>query len=63
MSWVYGSQAGHCPGDLCSASRHSGTIAAVDSERLANDRDLQTTFAVAVQNHFTALADPFDDVE
>ena len=49
--------------DLCSALRHSGTTPAVDSERLANDRDLQATFAVAVQNRFAALADPFDDVE
>ena len=49
--------------DLCSASRHSGTISAVDSERLANDRDLQVTFAVAVQNRFAVLADPLDDVE
>ena len=49
--------------DLCSASRYSDTIPAVDSERLANDRDLQATFAVAVQNRFAALADPFDDVE
>ena len=63
MSREYGSQADHCPGDLCSASRHSGTIPAVDSELLANDRDLQATFAVTVQNRFAALADPFDDVE
>ena len=49
--------------DLCSASRHSGTTPAVDSERLANDHDLQATFAVAVDNRFAALADPFDDVE
>ena len=49
--------------DLCSASRHSGTTPAVDSERLANDRDLQAIFTVAVQNRFAALADPFDDVE
>ena len=49
--------------DLCSASSHSGTTPAVDSERLANDRDLQATFAVAVQNRFAALADSFDDVE
>ena len=49
--------------DLCLASRHSGTTSVIDSERLANDRDLQAAFAVAVQNHFAALAGPFDDVE
>ena len=48
---------------LCSASRHPGTKPAVDSKRLAKDRDLQAIFAVAVKNRFAALADPFDDFD
>ena len=53
----------HMSINLCSASKHPAVKSAVDSERLANDRTLQATFAIAVQNRFAALVDLPDDAE
>ena len=53
----------HMSINLCSASMHPAVKSAVDSERLANDRTLQATFAIAVQNRFAALVDLPDDAE
>ena len=49
--------------DLCPASRRPDAKPLIDSERLAKDLDLQTTYAIAVQNRFAAIANLPDDVE